>query len=181
MNVQATRTRGPQRAAACRWVVMDADASSKPTAARRGPGEAVRPRLGAGGRALVERTRAAADLSEPLLEAAARRLRTLGHPTRLRLVGLLIAGPRSVGDLADELDVRRDQVSKHLAELLAVRAVRRAREGNFVLYALSDAVTPQLVALACEAAQRDALRLGRLGAEALAADSAAPPARDGRQ
>lgn len=59
---------------------------------------------------LVERTRAAATLSEPLLELAARRLRTLGHPTRLRLIGLLVAGPRSVSDLARELELRRNLV-----------------------------------------------------------------------
>lgn len=60
-------------------------------------------------------------------------------------------------DLAKALDLRRDLVSKHLGELLGVGAVRRVQEGNFALYALSDAVTPQLVTLACEAAQRDAL------------------------
>lgn len=124
---------------------------------------------------LVERTRAVATLPEPLLEEAARRLRTLGHPTRLRLIGLLIVGPRSVSNLAAALELRRDLVSKHLAELLAVRAVRRAQEGNFALYALSDALTPQLVALACEAAQRDAMRLARLGENALDG----PEQRDG--
>lgn len=125
-------------------------------------------RPGAAGRALVERTRSAATLSDGLLEQAARRLRTLGHPTRLRLIGMLIGGPRSVSDLASELGLRRDLVSKHLGELLAVGAVRRVQEGNFALYALSDAFTPQLVVLACDAAKRDALRLGRLGADALA-------------
>lgn len=125
-------------------------------------------RSGAAGRALVERTRSVATLSDRLLEQAARRLRTLGHPTRLRLIGVLIAGPRSVSDLARELELRRDLVSKHLAELLAVGAVRRAQEGNFALYALSDALTPQLVVLACEADARDAQRLGRIGADALA-------------
>lgn len=125
-------------------------------------------RSNGGGRALVERTRSVATLSDGLLEQAARRLRTLGHPTRLRLIGVLIAGPRSVSDLAREIDLRRDLVSKHLAELLAVGAVRRAQEGNFALYALSEAVTPQLVVLACDAAKRYAVRLGRLGADALA-------------
>lgn len=142
---------------------MDSASTGKRAAA---PGPVAR-RPGTGGRALVERTRAAATLPEPLLEEAARRLRTLGHPTRLRLIGLLIVGPRSVSDLAAALELRRDLVSKHLAELLAVRAVRRAQEGNFALYALSDAITPQLVVLACEAAQRDALRLARLGEDAL--------------
>lgn len=119
-----------------------------------------------GARALTERTRAVATLPEPLLEEAARRLRTLGHPTRLRLIGLLISGPRSVTDLAEGLELRRDLVSKHLGELLTVRAVRRAQEGNFAVYALSDAITPQLVVLACEAAHRDTVRLARLGTDA---------------
>lgn len=132
---------------------------------RRESGALRRP--GSGGRVLVERTRAAATLREPLLEQAARRLRTLGHPTRLRLIGLLIVQPRSVTDLASALGLRRNLVSKHLTELLAVGAVRRAQEGNFAVYALSEAITPQLVALACEAAQRDATRLGRVGASAL--------------
>lgn len=120
-----------------------------------------------GARVLLERTRAIATLPDPLLEEAARRLRTLGHPTRLRLIGLLIVGPRSVSDLAGALKLRRDLISKHLGELLAVGAVRRAQDGNFALYALTDAITPQLVVLACDAAQRDTLRLARLGSDAL--------------
>jgi len=154
---------------------MDARSTGKQIAARDARSGPQQRRPSSGGRLLVERTRAAATLPDPLLERAAQRLRTLGHPMRLRLIGLLIAGPRSVSDLAVALELRRDVVSKHLAELLAVHAVRRAQEGNFALYSLSDAITPQLVALACEAAQRDTLRLARLGSDALEG----PKQRDG--
>jgi DNA-binding transcriptional ArsR family regulator len=41
----------------------------------------------------------------------------LGEPSRLRIVDLLRAGPRSVGAIADALGIRQPQVSKHLRVL----------------------------------------------------------------
>lgn len=41
----------------------------------------------------------------------------LGEPSRLRIVELLRAGPRSVGEIADALGIRQPQVSKHLRVL----------------------------------------------------------------
>jgi DNA-binding transcriptional ArsR family regulator len=41
----------------------------------------------------------------------------LGEPTRLRIVELLRTGPMSVGEIAEVLDVRQPQVSKHLRVL----------------------------------------------------------------
>lgn len=41
----------------------------------------------------------------------------LGEPTRLRIVELLRAGPMSVGEIAEVLEVRQPQVSKHLRVL----------------------------------------------------------------
>lgn len=65
----------------------------------------------------------------------------LGEPTRLRIVELLRAGPRSVGDIADTLEVRQPQVSKHLrvlgesgivaAEAQARRRIYRLRAEPF--------------------------------------------------
>lgn len=65
----------------------------------------------------------------------------LGEPTRLRIVELLRAGPRSVGDIAETLEVRQPQVSKHLrvlgesgivaAEAQARRRIYRLRAEPF--------------------------------------------------
>lgn len=41
----------------------------------------------------------------------------LAEPSRLRIVELLRAGPLSVGEIAETLDIRQPQVSKHLRVL----------------------------------------------------------------
>ncbi|CAJ1578350.1 metalloregulator ArsR/SmtB family transcription factor [[Mycobacterium] wendilense] len=41
----------------------------------------------------------------------------LAEPSRLRIVELLRTGPMSVGEIADALDIRQPQVSKHLRVL----------------------------------------------------------------
>ena len=64
------------------------------------------------------------------MEAAT--FRALGEPSRLRIVETLRQGPSSVGDLADVLDIRQPQVSKHLrvlgeAGIVVVEPVARRR------------------------------------------------------
>ncbi len=41
----------------------------------------------------------------------------LSEPSRLRIVELLRTGPMSVGEIAERLDIRQPQVSKHLRVL----------------------------------------------------------------
>lgn len=58
--------------------------------------------------------------------------RALGEPSRLRIVETLRHGPTSVGELADLLDIRQPQVSKHLrvlgeAGIVVVEPVARQR------------------------------------------------------
>lgn len=42
----------------------------------------------------------------------------LAEPTRLRIVELLMEGPLTVGEIADRLELRQPQASKHLRVLL---------------------------------------------------------------
>lgn len=56
----------------------------------------------------------------------------LGEPSRMRIVELLRERPFAVGDIADALQIRQPQVSKHLgvlrdAGLVTVEAVGRRR------------------------------------------------------
>lgn len=54
--------------------------------------------------------------SDPVPAAAgARFFRVLGDPTRLRILELLLAGPRTVAELTAAAGVRRARVSNHLA------------------------------------------------------------------
>jgi hypothetical protein len=69
-------------------------------------------------------------------ESCARRLRALADPERLRIVNLLFAGPRNVGELAEELQDQIVKVSHHLGVLRRADLVQTHKEGRFVQYAL---------------------------------------------
>ncbi len=60
----------------------------------------------------------------------------LGDPTRRAVFQRLRSGPRSVGDLAQGLDVTRSAVSQHLKVLKVARLVVARAEGTRRLYAV---------------------------------------------
>ena len=57
-------------------------------------------------------------------------LGALGDPTRRAIFELLVARPRAVGELADELPVSRPAVSQHLKVLKEVALVTDSAEGT---------------------------------------------------
>ena len=75
---------------------------------------------------------------EPL-ESLLRFYRALADETRLRLAGLLVAGERSVGELAAEVGQPEAAVASHLAKLEELGLVRARREGRARIYAFDGA------------------------------------------
>jgi DNA-binding transcriptional ArsR family regulator len=69
--------------------------------------------------------------------AAEAALDALGDPMRRRLLELLHAGPRPVGELAEQLPIGRPAVSKHLRVLEGAGLVRHRSHGTRNLYALA--------------------------------------------
>ncbi|SEH10469.1 ArsR/SmtB family transcription factor [Thermoleophilum album] len=96
-----------------------------------------------------------------VVEAAARRLRVMGHPVRLRLIEVLANGPQSVTELAAALGIEHQLISKHLNELHRCDVVTRRQDGNFAVYSLPDALTLKAVALVCRSVLEDRVRLAR--------------------
>ncbi len=68
---------------------------------------------------------------------AARVLRAIGHPERLRIVEALEGSSKSVKVLMRELGLSQVSVSKHLAELKKHRIVRSRAESNFRHYSIT--------------------------------------------
>lgn len=64
--------------------------------------------------------------------------RLLGEPNRLRLVAACLDGPRSVGDLTEEVGVSQSLVSQHLRLLRAGRLLKQTRQGRNMFYELPD-------------------------------------------
>ncbi len=84
-----------------------------------------------------------------MLALIARRFRMLGDPFRLKILQLLETGERGVGELANELDGKQPNVSKHLRMLLDAGLVDRRREGASVYYSIADPMIFKLCALVC--------------------------------
>ena len=72
--------------------------------------------------------------------------RALAEPNRLQIVELLLAGPRPVGDMVDELGLRQPQVSKHLRVLSEAGLVDVRVDAQRRIYALSPAPLQEMEA-----------------------------------
>lgn len=77
-------------------------------------------------------------LNEKTAEILADLFRTLGDPSRLRLIACLAERERCVGDLAEALGMNLSAVSHQLGVLRRMRIVRGRREGRHIYYALDD-------------------------------------------
>lgn len=72
-------------------------------------------------------------------ELIARRFRALSDPTRLRILDYLRTNEEaSVGEIAEALGASQQNVSKHLAALLAEAFVARRKRGTSSLYRIAD-------------------------------------------
>ena len=71
-------------------------------------------------------------------------LKVLAHETRLRLLGLLAAQERSVGELAEILSLKEPTISHHLARLSEIGLVAMRAEGTAHLYRLQPEALREL-------------------------------------
>lgn len=83
----------------------------------------------------------------------------LSNATRLRIVELLLAGDKSVGQLVDQLGVAQAQVSNHLACLKWCGYVTSTHQGRNVVYRISDPRVQSIVQLAKEVVRDNAAHI----------------------
>jgi len=87
--------------------------------------------------------------SDPVPAAAAARFfRVLGDPTRLGILELLLAGPRTVSELTAAVGAPRARVSNHLACLRWCGFAEAERRGRQVIYRAADSRLAGLLAAA---------------------------------
>lgn len=72
------------------------------------------------------------------LEREGELLQVLGQPTRLKILGLLVSGPRCVCDIQVAIGEEQSNVSKHLGILRRAGILRAERQGIRVAYRLSN-------------------------------------------
>ena len=64
--------------------------------------------------------------------------RTLGHPLRVRVIGLLRDGEMTVGQLQAELGIDSSGASQHLAAMRRAGILEARKEGTSVHYSVRD-------------------------------------------
>jgi ArsR family transcriptional regulator len=107
---------------------------------------------------------------QPIHQVKADFFRTLGHPIRVRVVGLLRDGEMTVGQLQAELGIDSSGASQHLAAMRRAGILEARKEGTSVHYSVRDPRIFQLMESARQVIgshleEANAL-LGELGEEA---------------
>ena len=77
-------------------------------------------------------------LSAQTSRSVAETMQALATPSRVRILSRLSAGPCSVGELADQVNMEQSAVSQQLRVLRHLGLVVGERDGRRVIYALYD-------------------------------------------
>jgi ArsR family transcriptional regulator len=78
----------------------------------------------------------------PQIESMEMLFQALGDATRLRILGLLLAGEVCVCDIHDTLKISQPKASRHLAYLRRAGLVEARREGLWMYYRLAQTRDP---------------------------------------
>ena len=93
-------------------------------------------------------------MERPVLERAASIFASLSHPTRLRIIELLIEGDRTAAEIASRLSSTPAGASLHLTDLVRSGILITERHDGTTLYKLRGPRIPKSIALVeefCEA------------------------------
>jgi DNA-binding transcriptional ArsR family regulator len=85
-------------------------------------------------------------IDQPVIERAARVIRVLGHPLRLRLLEAMEPGERNVTELVVETGATQATVSQQLATLRAEGVVGARRDGPRVFYRITEPKVSSILA-----------------------------------
>ncbi|HEY5266974.1 MAG TPA: metalloregulator ArsR/SmtB family transcription factor [Acidimicrobiales bacterium] len=75
---------------------------------------------------------------KPLYVAKAELFKSLGHPARIRILELLVAGDMSVSNLLAATGLEPSSLSQHLSVVKHTGLVQSSRVGNSVTYRVTD-------------------------------------------
>jgi DNA-binding transcriptional ArsR family regulator len=84
-----------------------------------------------------------------VFESVARYFALLAEPTRLRIMHSICQQEKSVNQIVQELGVSQTNVSRHLGLMFRAGVLARRKEGNQVLYKVTDAAFTEICRTVC--------------------------------
>lgn len=88
--------------------------------------------------ALKKQTHVSLADMQPRAEQAAAMLSAMANPKRLIVLCSLVEKERSVGELAELVDLSDAALSQHLSKMRALNLVRARRDGQMIYYSLAS-------------------------------------------
>lgn len=89
------------------------------------------------------------------IETAARALKAISHPLRLKILCVIGADEACVQDIVDAVGTSQSNISQHLAILRDKEVLFTRKDANRVFYRVGDPRTLQLIAMMREVFCRD--------------------------
>ncbi len=89
------------------------------------------------------------------IETAARALKAIAHPLRLKILCVIGAEEACVQDIVDAVGTSQSNISQHLAILRDKEVLLTRKDANRVFYRVGDPRTLQLIAMMREVFCRD--------------------------
>ena len=77
-------------------------------------------------------------MTTPIYQLKAEFFKTLAHPARIRVLEVLRAGERSVGELVPEVGIEASHLSQQLGVLRRAGLVQARKDGTSVLYSVGN-------------------------------------------
>ena len=89
------------------------------------------------------------DQMNDVFESVARYFALLAEPTRLRIMHSICQQEKSVNEIVDELGASQTNVSRHLGLMYQAGVLARRKDGNQVLYRVTDAAFTEICRTVC--------------------------------
>jgi len=77
-------------------------------------------------------------ITAPIYQVKAEFFRTLGHPARIRVLEVLQAGERPVGELIPEVGIEASHLSQQLGVMRRAGIIQSRKVGSNVFYSVAD-------------------------------------------
>ena len=77
-------------------------------------------------------------MTAPIYQVKAEFFRTLGHPARIRVLEILQAGERPVGELIPEVGIEASHLSQQLGVMRRAGIIQSRKVGSNVFYSVGD-------------------------------------------
>ena len=89
------------------------------------------------------------DSMNDVFDSVARYFALLSEPTRLRIMHSICQQEKSVNQIVDEIGATQTNVSRHLGLMHRAGVLGRRKDGNQVLYRVTDAAFTELCRTVC--------------------------------